>query len=296
MKLNLKLKILIFVVVSTVLLISGCVEKQGKENLKEKKIELTNENLKNAILETIDEIKTYKYLVKGDFNQMIKGENQNIKILVNGEVDKKNKISHINFTICDKFGCAEKNKQGFVISDRFYYYCDTRTRKTLHGRWWTIREYEGIEGSSKISDFWAKTNLIQPFNLKTPEALKEILENSDISSFNETSDYYEVTLYANDKGKEILVKYVLFQPELGYTSSRKNEFEDVCYNIKNSLKELSFIIYVNKKNFAIEKGYIKIISNGIYGKITIELYQDFGNFNEKIDINVPDDIKHDLEK
>lgn len=126
-------------------------------------------------------------------------------------------------------------------------------------------------------------------------AMKEILSNSDIKILSEDENDYKIYVHPNDTGREILIRHAEITYKTGGTTYNDG-FEDTCSNIAGGMKNLTLIIYANKKTLAINKIYAEGTFKGVYGKSTLTVNENLRDFNKKINIEIPKEVEEDVKK
>ncbi len=284
----------------SVILLSGCLE-NAETGLPDKNTEnLTPENLKTEIISTIDSIKFYQYTVSVEEKYMLNAEDYYYNWIVAGHSDMENKISSFDYTLKNEYGPVFEGVKNYNIKDTVYFSHNVRAHKTCRGGW--IRGCSTtLKGSfpftTQLSEDWAREDEITiPFKISDSlSAMKEILSNSDIKILSEDEKDYKIEIKPNDVGKEILIRHVEITYKTGGTTY-SDSFEDVCSNIVGGMKNLTLLIYVDKKTLAINKIYVEGIFKGVYGKSTLTVNENLGDFNKKINIKIPKEIEADVKK
>ncbi len=284
----------------SVILLSGCLE-NAETGLPDKNTEnLTPENLKTEIISTIDSIKFYQYSVSVEEKYMLNAEDYYYNWIVAGHSDMENKISSFDYTLKNEYGPVFEGVKNYNIKDTLYFSHNVRAHKTCRGGW--IRGCSTtLKGSfpftTQLSEDWAREDEITiPFKIADSlSTMKEILSNSDIKILSEDEKDYKIEIEPNDAGMEILIRHAEITYKTGGTTY-SDGFEDVCSNIVGGMKNLTLLIYVDKKTLAINKIYVDGIFKGVYGKSTLTVNENLGDFNKKINIKIPKEIEEDVKK
>jgi len=294
------LSIIGIIILISVILLSGCLENAETE-LPEKNIaNLTPENLKTEIIITIDSIKFYQYNVSVEEKYMLNAQDYYYNWIVAGHSDRENKISRFDYTLKDEYGAVFDGVKNYNIKNTIYFSHNVRAHKTCRGGW--IRGCSTtLKGSfpftTQLSEDWAREDeMTIPFErADSLSAMKEILSNSDIKILSEDEKNYKIEIEPNDAGMEILIQHVEITYKTGGTTYT-NGFEDTCSNIARGMKNLTLIIYVDKKTLAINKIYAEGTFKGVYGKSTLTLNENLMEFNKKINIEIPKEVEEDVKK
>ncbi len=288
------------IILISVILLSGCLE-NVETGLPDKNIaNLTPENLKTEIINTIEGTKFYQYNVSVEEKYMLNAEDYYYNWIVAGHGDMENKISGFDYTLKNEYGAVFEGVKNYNIKDTIYFSHNVRAHKTCRGGW--IRSCSTtLKGSfpftTQLSEDWAREDeMTIPFErADSLSAMKEILSNSDIKILSEDEKNYKIEVEPNDAGIKILIQHTEITYKTGGTTY-DDVFEDTCNNIIGGMKNLTLIIYADKKTLAINKIYAEGIFKGVYGKSTLTVNENLGDFNKKINIEIPKEIEEDVKK
>jgi len=284
----------------TVILLSGCLENTDTELPVQNTKNLTSENLKTGITDTIDSIKFYRYNISVEDKYVKDARDYYNNWIVEGYSDIEKHISVYDYTLNSEYGTVFDKIKNYNIKNTNYFSKNVRTHKTCHGGWFT-HCYTTLKGSfpftTQLSEDWARDDEMKiPFEtFDTLSAMKEILNNSALEILSEDEKNYKIEVHLNDAGREILIRHAEITYKTGGTTYG-DDFESVCNNLIGGLKNLTLIIYADKKTLAINKIYAKGTFKGVYGKSELTVNENLWDFNRKTNIEIPEEIKRDIEK
>ncbi|OQX20852.1 MAG: hypothetical protein BWK75_04450 [Candidatus Altiarchaeales archaeon A3] len=288
------------IILISVIFLSGCLENAETELPDKNTANLTPENLKTEIINTIDSIKFYQYTVSVEEKYMLNAEDFYYNWIVAGHSDMENKILSFDYTLKDEYGAVFDGVESYNIKDTLYFSHNVRAHKKCRGGW--IRgcstTLKGVYPfTTQLSEDWGREDeMAIPFKISDSlSAMKEILSNSDIKILSEGEKWLKIEIHPNDAGKEILIRHAEITYKTGGTTYA-DDFESVCNNIVGGMKNLTLIMYADKKTLAINKIYVEGTFKGVYGKSTLTVNENLVDFNKKINIEIPKEVEEDVKK